>query len=280
MRKDKKKWDVFISYASEDRQDVAIPLANYLKELGVSVWFDQFELKVGDSLRGKIDEGLSKSKYGVVILSPSFFKKHYTNIELRGLAQKEVDGEKVILPIWYKVNECDIREFSPPLADRIATKWQEEGMIGVASKILKVVRPNIIEKIHKDLPRIRSGSELASLVRGVHISNFHNDEPKNEEELELVSDFLQEIKDYGDILHELEPGQQVKTEYYLNERIKELESAGWSLYGLRETKKMKIADIVDNWTLATIAVLRGEPEQVIEFGKGILVYRPEKDLLQ
>lgn len=208
MKKDTKKWDLFISYASEDLQNIAIPLANFLKELGVSVWFDQFELKIGDSLRGKIDEGLSKSRYGVVILSPSFFKKHYTNLELKGLAQKEVDGENVILPVWYEVSENDVREYSPPLADRIAAKWEEEGIVGTASKVLKVVRQDILENIHEKfpkevLPRIYSGSELMSLTLGAHFAKYHHDKPKNEEELELVSGFLQEINDWGDIFHEL-----------------------------------------------------------------------------
>ncbi len=280
MKKDIKKWDVFISYASEDLKNVAIPLANFLKKLGVSVWFDQFELKIGDSLRGEMDEGLSKCKYGVVILSPSFFKKHYTKLELRGLAQREVDGEKVILPVWYKVNEIDVREYSPSLADCIAAKWEEEGIVGTASKILKVVRPDILENIHEKfpkevLPRIHSSSELMSLTLGAHFAKYHHEEPKNEEELELVSGFLQEINDWGDIFHELEPGEQIKIEYNFSERIKELESAGWSIYGLKETKKMKVAGIVDNWIMTIIAVLRGEPDQVFKFGKDILVYRKD-----
>lgn len=102
MSKTKHQWDVFISYTSEERTTVAEKLAEHLEELGVSVWFDKSELKLGDSLRGKIDEGLSECKYGVVILSPSFFKKHYTKRELNGLAQREVGGKKVILPVFSK----------------------------------------------------------------------------------------------------------------------------------------------------------------------------------
>lgn len=130
--------DLFISYASEDRELVAKPLAELLTALGVSVWFDQFDLKIGDGLRRKIDEGLSTCRYGAVILSPSFFGKHYTNRELDGLAQREIDGKKVILPIWVGVDEREVRQYSPPLADRIAGRW-EEGLASIVLRIIEVV---------------------------------------------------------------------------------------------------------------------------------------------
>ena len=61
------------------------PLAERLVSAGLKVWYDDFSLKVGDSLRRSLDEGLSKSRFGVVILSPSFFKKEWPQKELDGL---------------------------------------------------------------------------------------------------------------------------------------------------------------------------------------------------
>jgi hypothetical protein len=49
---------LFISHASEDKEDFVRPLAETLQQLGVKVWYDEFTLKVGDSLRRKIDSGL------------------------------------------------------------------------------------------------------------------------------------------------------------------------------------------------------------------------------
>jgi len=65
--------DVFISHAFEDKASIARPLTDALIRAGFSVWFDEYELKIGDSLRGKIDEGLKNSHYGIVILSKYFF---------------------------------------------------------------------------------------------------------------------------------------------------------------------------------------------------------------
>ena len=60
-----KEFNAFISYASEDRQEFVLPLAEKLREIGLKLWFDEFCLKVGDSLREKIDHGLSNSDYGI-----------------------------------------------------------------------------------------------------------------------------------------------------------------------------------------------------------------------
>ena len=51
-------YDVFISHASEDKDEFVRPLANALMELGMKVWFDEMTLKIGDSLRQKIDNCL------------------------------------------------------------------------------------------------------------------------------------------------------------------------------------------------------------------------------
>src|SRR6266404_4892838 len=116
-------WDVFISHATEDKALVAEPLARALKNAGLSVWYDQFELKLGDRLVRSINNGLSKSRFGIAILSPAFFKKRWPLLELDGLAQREEGGRKVILPVWYNVTEHEVRAESLLLADRIAAKW-------------------------------------------------------------------------------------------------------------------------------------------------------------
>src|ERR1700730_8724144 len=71
------KWGAFICHVSEDKKDFVIPLAEELQKFGIRVWLDKFTLKVGDSLRQKIDEGLTKSRFGVVVFSPSFFEKNW-----------------------------------------------------------------------------------------------------------------------------------------------------------------------------------------------------------
>jgi len=112
---------VFVSHATEDKDAVARPLAIELRRRGVGVWFDEYELLLGDSLREKIDEGLRHSRIGVIILSRAFFAKRWTAWELSGLVTRLMSGEQnVLVPVWHDVSADEVRAYSAPLADRVA----------------------------------------------------------------------------------------------------------------------------------------------------------------
>lgn len=132
------EWDLFISYASDDKPFVR-KVAKSLEQYGLSVWFDETELKIGDSLREAIDFGLSRSEFGVVILSHMFFKKDWPQKELNALVAREDKGKKVILPVWHKINADDVKEQSPILADKHAIS-SSKGAAEVASQLYKAIR--------------------------------------------------------------------------------------------------------------------------------------------
>lgn len=110
---------LFISHASEDKEGFVRPLAEELRKAH-SVWYDEYSLKLGDSLRASIDAGLKASDFGVVILSPAFFAKRWTNLELSALFSLESTNRKMILPVWLNVSAADVKNYSPLLADRFA----------------------------------------------------------------------------------------------------------------------------------------------------------------
>jgi hypothetical protein len=131
----KKLWDAFISHASEDKEKFVRPLAHKLTLMNVKVWYDEFTLKVGDSLSEKINEGLSKSDYGIVVLSKNFFNKKWPRAELEALETKAVNsGRKTILPIWLDITKEEVAEYSPIMANRYALQ-STEGIDTVAQKL-------------------------------------------------------------------------------------------------------------------------------------------------
>ena len=132
-------YDLFISHASEDKEDLVRPLAVALEKLGVKVWYDEFTLKIGDSLRRSIDWGLSNSRFGTVVLSSSFFSKNWTQYELDGMTAKEMGGRKMILPIWHKVTKSEVIKFSPTLADKVALNSSVYSTEEIAQLIADVV---------------------------------------------------------------------------------------------------------------------------------------------
>lgn len=133
------QYDVFISHASEDKGIVVRPLVEALRGHGLTVWFDEFELKIGDSLRRKIDHGVANSRFGIVVLSQAFFGKGWPDYELDGLVTREVSGGQTILPVWHKVSKEEVMSYSPSLADKVARSTSTNTVAEIASEIAEVI---------------------------------------------------------------------------------------------------------------------------------------------
>jgi len=133
-------YDIFVSHASEDKKGFVRPLVSALSARNIKIWYDEFEIKIGMSLRRSIDRGLSKSKFGVVVLSHSFFKKKWPQYEMDGLVQKDMKYERVILPIWYGVSHDDVMGYSPSLADKLAIDSQYLTIDEIADELAEIVR--------------------------------------------------------------------------------------------------------------------------------------------
>lgn len=113
-------YDVFISHAWEDKEDFVQHLAERCREAGLRVWYDQFALEWGDSIRQKIDAGLASSYFGIAVLSPSFFAKAWTQYELDGLLERAANGAGRLLPVWHKLSKDEVAKHAPSLAGRLA----------------------------------------------------------------------------------------------------------------------------------------------------------------
>jgi len=133
------EWDVFLSHASEDKEDFVRPLAGALAAHGLRVWYDEFTLRIGSRLRRSIDKGLASSRYGVVVISPSFLAKEWPQLELDGLVALESDGRDLILPVWFNITKAQLVRVSPLLADRVAAKGSD-GFEKVAEQLVAVIR--------------------------------------------------------------------------------------------------------------------------------------------
>lgn len=135
------QYDVFISHASEDKDGFVRELAHELAEQRLHVWYDEFSLTVGNSIRRSIDHGLSRSRFGIVVLSPSFFAKHWTEWELDGLIGRQNQlGNNVILPVWHEIGYAGVAAQSPSLAGLMAIP-SSVGVKEVVRGLLKAIRP-------------------------------------------------------------------------------------------------------------------------------------------
>lgn len=136
---DDNSYDVFISHASDDKESIVRSLAEALRSKGLSVWYDEFTLRIGDSLRKKIDAGLAKSRVGLVVISPSFIKKGWTNYELDGIVTRSISGEQILLPIWHEITKQQVMDFSPSLADKVARSTAVHTVEEIAKEIAELL---------------------------------------------------------------------------------------------------------------------------------------------
>jgi hypothetical protein len=115
-----KPYDFFISHASADKEDFVDALVAKAGAAGLDVWYDQNAINWGDSIRQMIDDGLRRSYFGVVVLSPNFFERAWTQYELDAIVQRDLSGSGRLLPIWHRLTQDDVAKHAPSLAGRLA----------------------------------------------------------------------------------------------------------------------------------------------------------------
>jgi hypothetical protein len=111
-------WDIFMSHASPDKPYVR-GLVKALRAKDVSVWFDEDCIKPGEPSRQAIKNGLKKSTYGIVVLSPAYIAdRKWTEHEFDALFAREELNSFIIMPVWHGVSKEDVKKYDPALADR------------------------------------------------------------------------------------------------------------------------------------------------------------------
>ena len=132
--------DTFICHANEDKASIARPLRDALREIGINAWLDESEVQIGDSIRNKIDEGLSSCRSATVILSRTFFEKYWTQYEIEGILQRQVRREILLLPVRHGITIEEIRNHSPSLAGIASLNSSEKTVQQIAAEIAKRIR--------------------------------------------------------------------------------------------------------------------------------------------
>ncbi len=148
-----RKWDVFISHASEDKLYVE-PLVEALKVADIDVWYDRLVLEWGDDLRKKIDHGLANCQYGIVVFSKAFLGgKKWTDHEFNGLFALEKHGRKLILPIWHGISGDELLEYSPAFASRLAKDSSNDSYEDIRDSLLRLLDRPIADRPINPVPQ-------------------------------------------------------------------------------------------------------------------------------
>lgn len=147
MRQNKYEYDAFISHAVEDKIPIANELCAKLERAGLKIWYSGKELGIGDSIEKTIEKGLHRSRYGIVIFSPTYLAKNWTIREFYTLLAKEIEEQKVILPVLYNISLDDLKNKDLLMADRFAVN-ADRGIDFVVDRLVREIRKPKLEVAH------------------------------------------------------------------------------------------------------------------------------------
>ena len=139
IKKDRSIYDVFLSHAAEDKDEVVRPLAEALQKRGLKVWYDETELKIGDNLIQKINAGIRDSRFGILVLSNSFFGKDWPEYELDVLENLMITENHVLFPILHNITIKEIRDHRASLANIFARSTTTHTIEEIADEIHEVI---------------------------------------------------------------------------------------------------------------------------------------------
>jgi hypothetical protein len=169
------------------------------------------------------------------------------------LSEKEIDSyENLILlcKIHHKMVDDQPIEYSINVLRKMKLR-HEEWVRNTLQSASKAASPP-----KKIAAQITKGKEVLAIVSGAHFFDFDYDEPKNPEEKDLIGYFLQTLQDWGDIGDELEQSARVDVGFELTKDIDEINNAGFLVFGVREIRKLKVGDTINNWSVAVIRIYR------------------------
>lgn len=130
-----RRWDFFISHATEDKRAVAEPLSQALASRGQRVWLDVNQIGLGDSLEERISFGINGCLFGVVVLSKNFFDRYWTMRELEEIITKR----KRIFVLLHNLNRHELEGNYPQLKD-LFTISTDQGVDAIADKLVDAIR--------------------------------------------------------------------------------------------------------------------------------------------
>ena len=170
---------VFLCHATEDT-DVVEPVGSWLTEREVRVWLDKWRLTPGDSLLGRIGEGIETSDRLVVFLSPHSVESKWVRKEVATglvmeLAEDRGWGEKFVIPVL--LSACKVPTM---LRDKIYADFSDKPFHTACEELYRGVIDEPLGPQHKtfenrivrfhDVPTHTPGKHALVVEFGVRLS--------------------------------------------------------------------------------------------------------------
>jgi hypothetical protein len=136
------KLRAFILHYYKDRESMVLPLAQALEAEGLPVFCDDFMLEPGDDLEDRIRNGITKYKFGVVILSRAFVRIGWQAAGIRCLYDELASEYRDLFPVWHNITRNDLSNFLPALERFIPEKPNAGGIPAIVRDVVRLLWPN------------------------------------------------------------------------------------------------------------------------------------------
>ncbi len=131
------KYDVFLSHSSKDKA-VVRPIAERLRDDGLRVWFDEWEIKPGDSVPAKIEEGLEHSRVLILCMSSAAFGSDWAELESGTFRFRDpLNKDRRFIPL--RLDDAPIKG---SLAQFLYIDWRSQDREAECAKLLESCRPD------------------------------------------------------------------------------------------------------------------------------------------
>jgi len=211
---------VFLCHGSEDKA-FARKLANDLTKHGIKVFFDEWEIGPGDSIRGKIDAGLAECTHFIVVLTPTSINKPWVNIEIDSAFIQHVEKSVVFIPIRLNLS---VDSLSPLLRSKHSPSFDEyeDSFKSLLSTIYEVSKKPDIGPVPSFVQRKVEGTGLSVAAEAIVRIFIERSETGYEFDPLLSSDEVRALTsliddDIIDALDELEGAGFVRRHHALGE---------------------------------------------------------------
>lgn len=132
------KYSVFVSHSSDDKVDYVDDLVQEIKSLGITVFYDSDVISWGDNLKEKIDTGLKTCELAVIVISPSYFGREWTEYEIQTLLKRQdAEKNKLIMPILYNTSKEEFVKHYPLLKDILFKYSKSQSKKKLAAELKK-----------------------------------------------------------------------------------------------------------------------------------------------
>lgn len=112
------EYDIFISHANKDKEELVEKLYQSLNKLGIHIFYDKESLEWGDNWKEKILNGTKRAEFAIIVISENFFDREWTERELAEFLNKQNrNGQKLILPILHNISLEQLQEKYPSVAN-------------------------------------------------------------------------------------------------------------------------------------------------------------------